>query len=101
MIGRPTAERCYRCHRPRPTEPWVLGLDVLADGQRIGWLCADCERIGGEAWNFVDTVTASRPDAEFASTVACANLVISSPLVLPRLSTGEWANLSPFATGPA
>jgi hypothetical protein len=37
---------------------------------------------------------------EFASTVACANLVICSPLVLPRLSTGEWASLSPFATGP-
>ena len=101
MIRGLTAERCYRCHRPRPAESWVLGLDVLAEGRRIGWLCADCERIGGEAWKFVDAATGSRPDVEFASTVACGNLVVCSPLVLPRLSAGEWASLSPFATGPA
>ena len=100
MTGRLTAERCFRCQRPRPAEPWVLGLDVLAEGQRIGWLCADCERIGGEAWNFVDAVTGVRPDVEFASTVPCAHLVIRTPLVVPRLNTGEWAALSPFATGP-
>ena len=101
MTDRLTGERCFRCQRPRPAEPWVLGLDVMADGQRIGWLCADCERIAGEAWSFVDAATGTRPDVEFASTVPCANLVICSPLVLPRLSTGEWANLSPFATGPS
>jgi hypothetical protein len=99
MAGQLTAGRCYHCGRPRPVVPGavaVLGLEALAGGRWLGWLCATCEGLPGAAWAFVDAARRQSPEAEIARTAVVGEVVRSTPLVLPSPAPGEWSAMSPF-----
>ena len=102
MAGELTAGRCYHCGRPRPVVPGavaVLGLEALAGGRRLGWLCATCEGLPGAAWAFVDAARRQFPESEIARTAVVGQVVRSTPLVLPSPAPGEWSAMSPFGQG--
>jgi len=74
---------CIACHRPRPHARWVPGLDALLPGDRLAWLCEDCEALPGQAWAFVDAVRGLAPAAVLLTTTAYADHIVQAPLVVP------------------
>ena len=106
MAGQLAAGRCYHCGRPRPVVPGVvavLGLEALAGGRRLGWLCATCEGLPGAAWAFVDAARVQSVEVEIVRTAVVGQAVSETPLVLPSPAPGDWSAMSPFgdaARGP-
>ena len=82
MTGALRWQRCAVCGRHRPRERWALGLDAVLEGERVAWLCDDCEATPGRAWLFVDIVRDLYPAAELVTTTAYAHAIVQAPLVL-------------------
>ena len=74
------APHCVCCGRPRPADPWVLGVDAVVGDRVVAWLCDACAEREGQGEAFVAALRRVFPEADLLGTTISAAGAVRAPL---------------------